>query len=115
MGYYLAYSTLNKRLAFIGSSIALIFACITLAFAFHKYNLDKNDNPAIVFSQESKVKSNPNSRSEESFRLHEGTKVQVLDNYNDVTASRADLEAVRDFYLQNRYLLRLKENLQKLV
>ena len=83
LGYYLAYSTLNKRLAFIGSSIALIFACITLAFAFHKYNLDKNDNPAIVFSQESKVKSNPNSRSEESFRLHEGTKVQVIETYND--------------------------------
>jgi len=81
--YYFAYSTLNKRLAFIGSITALILVCITLAFAFHKYNLDKNDNPAIVFSQESKVKSNPNSRSEESFRLHEGTKVQVIEIYND--------------------------------
>lgn len=39
----------------------------------------------------------------------------VLNHYNDATASRSDLEAVRDFYLQNRYLLRLKENLQKLV
>jgi len=29
------------------------------------------------------VKSNPNSRSEESFRLHEGTKVQVIETYND--------------------------------
>jgi len=81
--YYFAYSTLNKRLAFIGSITAFILVFVTLAFAFHKYNLDKNDNPAIVFSHESKVKSNPNSRSEESFRLHEGTKVQVIETYND--------------------------------
>lgn len=81
--YYFAYSTLKKRLAFIGSISALILMFITLAFAFHKYNLDKIDNPAIIFAQESKVRSNPNSRSEESFRLHEGTKVQVVEAYND--------------------------------
>ena len=81
--YYFAYSTFKKRLAFIGSTVALLLFFITLAFAFHKYNLDALDNPAIVFSQESKVKSNPNSRSEESFRLHEGTKVQVVEAYED--------------------------------
>ncbi|MFI1771220.1 tetratricopeptide repeat protein [Thalassobellus citreus] len=83
LGYYFAYSTLSKRLAFLSSLTALIGVCITLVFAFHKYNLDKNDNPAIIFAQESKVKSDPNSRSEESFRLHEGTKVQVVEVYND--------------------------------
>ncbi|MFI1744600.1 tetratricopeptide repeat protein [Thalassobellus sediminis] len=81
--YYFAYSTLNKRITFIGSLTALIFVFITLVFAFHRYNLDKKDNPAIVFAQECKVKSDPNSRSEESFRLHEGTKVQVLETYNE--------------------------------
>ena len=55
----------------------------SILFAFHKYNLDKNNKPAIVFSQESKVKSEPNLRSEESFRLHEGTKVQVLDTVDE--------------------------------
>ena len=77
--YYFAYSTVNKRLAFIGSLTTLSLMFITLAFTFHKYNLVKNDRPAIIFEQESKIKSEPNSRSEESFRLHEGTKVQVLD------------------------------------
>ncbi|GAA3644317.1 SH3 domain-containing protein [Flavivirga jejuensis] len=81
--YYFAYSTLNKRLTFMGSIASLVLLCISLAFAFHKYNLDKKDNPAIVFAQESKVKSDPNPRSEESFRLHEGTKIQVLETYND--------------------------------
>lgn len=83
MIYYFAYSTIKKRLSFVGSIAALILVCITLAFAFHKYNLDKKDNPAIVFVQESKVKSDPNNRSEESFRLHEGTKVQVIEAYNN--------------------------------
>jgi len=77
--YYFTYATLKKRLSFIGSMTALILLFISLAFAFHKYNLDKNDQPAIVFTQETKVKSEPNTRSEEAFRLHEGTKVQVLD------------------------------------
>ncbi|MDO5979154.1 SH3 domain-containing protein [Flavivirga spongiicola] len=81
--YYFAYSTWSKRLTFMGSLISLALLCLSLAFAFHKYNLDRKDNPAIVFVQESKVKSDPNSRSEESFRLHEGTKVQVLESYND--------------------------------
>lgn len=81
--YYFSYVTIKKRLSFIGSLIALILVCITLALAFNKYTLDKNDNPAIIFAQETKVKSDPNNRSEESFRLHEGTKVQVLQTYND--------------------------------
>ena len=81
--YYFAYSTLNKRLAFISSLTSLLLLCISLVFAFHKFNIDKKNKPAIVFAQESKVKSEPNSRSEESFRLHEGTKVQVLDTVNN--------------------------------
>ena len=81
--YYFAYSTLKKRLAFIGFLASLVLLCMSLVFAFHKFNIDKNNKPAIVFAQESKVKSEPNSRSEESFRLHEGTKVQVLDTVNN--------------------------------
>ncbi|WP_027137942.1 SH3 domain-containing protein [Gaetbulibacter saemankumensis] len=81
--YYFAYTSLRKRLAFVGSLIALASVCVSLAFAFHKYNLDKHDKPAIIFVQESKVKSEPNNRSEEAFRLHEGTKVQVIDTVAD--------------------------------
>ena len=81
--YYFAYSSSKKRMAFIGSIVSMLFLVLALLFAFHKYNLSKNDKPAIVFAQECKVKNEPNSRSEESFRLHEGTKVQILDTVND--------------------------------
>lgn len=81
--YYFTYSTAKKRLAFLASFASLFLACSALAFTFHNYNLDKKDNPAIVFSKESQVKSEPNLRSEEVFTLHEGTKVQVLESVND--------------------------------
>lgn len=81
--YYFSYASSKKRLAFITSVVSLLCLCIALAFAFNKYDLDKNDNPAVVFAQECKVKTEPNLRSEESFRLHEGTKVQVIDTVDD--------------------------------
>ena len=77
--YYFAYTTIRKRLAFIGSMASLFLFVVGLTLAFHKFNSDKNDKPAIVFAQESKVKAEPNLRSEESFKLHEGTKVQIID------------------------------------
>ncbi len=83
LGYYFAYSTISKRVIFIGSNVVLLGVFIALAFAFCKYNLDKNNNPAIIFAQESKIKTEPNLRSEVSFNLHEGTKVQVIDTVED--------------------------------
>jgi len=81
--YYFSYTTRKKRLAFIGSLSFLFITCIALSSAFNKYSMDKNNKPAIVFSQEALVKSEPNLRSDESFRLHEGTKVQILDTVNN--------------------------------
>lgn len=81
--YYFSYSSLSKRLTFIGSFVCLALVFVSLAFAFHKYNLDEKNNPAIVFVQECQVKNTPNARGEEVFRLHEGTKVQVEETYND--------------------------------
>ena len=81
--YYFTYSTSKKRVAFIGSLGSLFIMILTLTLAFQKYNLVKKDKPAIVYVQESQVKSEPNLRSKEAFRLHEGTKVQILDTINN--------------------------------
>jgi len=80
--YYFTYSTFKKRLAFITSNAFLFLAVISLTIAFHKYNVNKKDKPAIIFAQETVIKSEPNNRSQELFRLHEGTKVQILDTVN---------------------------------
>ena len=81
--YHFSYTSTKKRIAFVVSIVSLIVACMSVTLAFQKFSIDKNDNPAIVFAQESRVKIEPNQRSEEAFRLHEGTKVQVLDTIND--------------------------------
>jgi tetratricopeptide (TPR) repeat protein len=81
--YYFSYATNKKRFLFLSSGTSIVFALITLFFAFQKFNLDQNDNPAIVFAKESQIKTEPNLRSEEAFRLHEGTKVQVLESLKD--------------------------------
>lgn len=81
--YYFSYASGKKRVAFVTSVVCLLSLCIALAFAFNKFELDKKNNPAIVFAQESQVKTEPNLRSEEAFRLHEGTKVQVIDTVNN--------------------------------
>ena len=77
--YYFASASFKKRLAFIGSITSLVLTFLALFFAYHNYDLMEKDQPAIVFAQETLVKSEPNLRSTESFKLHEGTKVQVLD------------------------------------
>lgn len=81
--YYFNYSSLKKRLAFISAMTFLVMCGIAIALAFNNYHLTEKDQPAIVFSKEVLVKSEPNLRSPESFKLHEGTKVQILDTVNN--------------------------------
>ena len=81
--YHFSTGTFQKRMAFLISALSILVAGFSLAMAFQKQAMDSSDNPAIVFAQESRVKSDPNNTSEEVFRLHEGTKVQVLEAYND--------------------------------
>ncbi|RNC87967.1 MAG: tetratricopeptide repeat protein [Winogradskyella sp.] len=81
--YHFAYGTSQKRIAFVLSFLGLFLSLFALLMAFQKRSFENKDNPAIVFAQESRVKADPNKTSEELFRLHEGTKLQVLEEYND--------------------------------
>ncbi|EGV43827.1 tetratricopeptide repeat protein [Bizionia argentinensis JUB59] len=83
INYYMSFGTRTKRFSFTFGSVFMILMIGCLVSAFNKYDLDKSDNPAIVFAQESQIKSEPNLRSTEAFVLHEGTKVQVLDTVED--------------------------------
>lgn len=81
--YYFASYSGKKRLSFVTSIISIILTLLCLTFAFKKQSIDSKDNPAIVFSKESVVRTEPNLSGEEAFRLHEGTKVQVIDTINN--------------------------------
>ncbi|WP_291865445.1 tetratricopeptide repeat protein [Maribacter sp.] len=79
---YFNYST-RKRIAFIGSFVSLFIAALTLIFAFLQYKEFNAKQPAIVFSEEIAITSDPNINSQEVFRLHSGTKVNVIEELKD--------------------------------
>lgn len=81
--YYFSHGTNKKRFLFLTSFSSLFVGLICLSLAFKKFDVDKRDNGAIVFAERTEVKVDPNLRSETAFDLHEGAKVQVLENYDD--------------------------------
>ena len=66
--------------ALIGALIALFLSLGCTALAYLQQVAYRADQPAIVFDEEVVARSEPNPRSQEAFRLHEGTKVQMLDS-----------------------------------
>ncbi|SHG55006.1 SH3 domain-containing protein [Flagellimonas flava] len=80
--FFLRFAT-QKRIAFITSVFALILGVLSILMAYLQFQQFTNDNPAIIFSKEIKISSEPNSNSEVVFTLHEGTKVNVLEELND--------------------------------
>lgn len=80
--YYFKYAR-RKRIALISSILALLISLISVVFGFMAYTDFEANQPAIVFADEVVVKSEPNKRSQEVFRLHEGTKLQVSEELND--------------------------------
>ena len=83
LGYYLSYSEAKKRLFFVSSNVVLIALFVSLGLLFKKDSLDSDTHPAIIFVKETEIKTEPNLRSETSFTLHEGTKVLVIEDYNN--------------------------------
>ncbi len=81
--YYRTQQPSKKRLFFAGSMVMLLLGLVSISFAYVQYTDIQNTQNAIVFAQETVVKSEPNLRSETAFQLHEGTKIQVLEVLND--------------------------------
>ncbi len=81
--YYYLSSSVKKRIFFVASIAAV--ACLTgsVYIAYFQFHKNTNTKFAIVFAKESQVKSEPNSRSEQAFLLHSGTKVQILETLDD--------------------------------
>src|SRR5690606_13492770 len=79
MGYYFLRTANHKRMALVGGLFALGLGILCLVMARLQLQQTKNDNPAIIFSKQDKVSSEPNTNSDVLFTLHEGTKVKVIE------------------------------------
>lgn len=87
VGCFVLYSTSKytskKRLYFVTALGGLVLTVLSVSFAYEQESIVKTTKYAIVFAKESKVKSEPKLNSEEAFVLHEGTKVKVLETFDD--------------------------------
>jgi tetratricopeptide (TPR) repeat protein len=81
--YYFSNSSRQKRLFFTTSIIALIIMLSALIFAFQQQEYHKNSQFAIIFSEEATIRNEPTLRSKEFLTLHEGTKVKVLETFQN--------------------------------
>ena len=75
--YYFSYTEKRKRLLFATSMFAVIFLVGTVTMAFLTYSDFSKNQPAVIFSSQIEVKSEPSMGSNSAFVLHEGTKVQI--------------------------------------
>lgn len=75
--YYFAFSEKRKRLLFVSSMFMGVFLIASLTMAFVTYGNYSKNQPAIIFSSEIEVKTEPSMGSNVAFTLHEGTKVQI--------------------------------------
>lgn len=81
--YYFSRRSLLKRVFFSLSMFGLVLCILAVVFAFQQRHYYTSDQFAIIFSEEAEVRSEPTLRSDEIFTLHEGTKVEVLETYQN--------------------------------
>ncbi|KFF04800.1 tetratricopeptide repeat protein [Flavobacterium reichenbachii] len=79
IGYYFSTLTLSKRIYFIGMFIFLLALVLSVSAGMTEKNHFDNDRPAIVFSEFSEVRSEPQKGSAGIILLHEGAKVYVME------------------------------------
>jgi len=80
IGYYFASEEKKKRLFFTTAMLSVCFFILTFTMASVSYNDLQNNVFAIVFSQETDLKSAPKNNSDTVFVIHQGTKIRLLEN-----------------------------------
>lgn len=81
--FLLSAQPLLKRITIWPGLIALLIAAHALAFAWQKHQLEIKRPFAIIFTPAVTVKSSPDPLSIDLFVIHEGTKVQVMDQLGE--------------------------------
>ncbi|WP_116790032.1 tetratricopeptide repeat protein [Flavobacterium psychrotrophum] len=83
LGYYLAGTTLLKRIFFVGMFVALFGIVVSVISAVYVKSQKEKENYAIVYPEVVTVKAEPRTAAQDAFVLHEGTKVNVLETVDN--------------------------------
>ncbi|WP_194851662.1 tetratricopeptide repeat protein [Nonlabens antarcticus] len=81
--YHYATTTGKKRLFLLLSMGFLIAMILSVVAATYSRNLMEEDTQAIVYSTETVTRAEPKPDADPSFAIHEGTKVTILEEYQE--------------------------------
>lgn len=83
LAYYFSTAPLRKRIFFLSGMAFLFLSISAVTLGFVRDEQLRNQNFAIVLAEEVGISSEPNAQGEDLFFLHEGTKVKLLEDYQD--------------------------------
>ena len=81
--YFFSRNTKTKRVSFIFSFTLSGVILLSFMMVFYAKSIENNNVYAIVFDEEVQVKEEPNLRSSLRFKLHEGTKILLLNTVGE--------------------------------
>ena len=110
LGYLLFKSTQLKRSFFFSSLVVLVLFSGSFIITFSIDQQKKNTQFGILFSNQIDIWSEPNQQGELLFTLHEGTKVQLLDNLEEWQKIR--IANGSEGWIKNASLRKLSDDLK---
>ena len=78
--YFFSSVIAVRKIGFFGALVCLVFVVLTNALAASQRNLQLYRTGAIIMHPAITVKSTPSKSGTDLFILHEGTRVEILDN-----------------------------------
>ena len=83
LAYFYSRRPLMKRIFFISGVAFLLLAIASVVVGYSRQEAIENEDYGIVFSEEAGVRAEPNLRGNELFYLHEGAKVEILEDFQE--------------------------------
>lgn len=80
IGYYFSLTTRYKRFFFVTMFIFIVGVIISVIISIYEKNYYYSERPAIIFSEVTSLKSEPQSTGNTIMTLHEGTKIYIIDS-----------------------------------
>lgn len=77
--FLIVRTALGKKITFLLGSILILLFLFASLLSYSRYKFENTHNFAIVFSTNAYIKSSPEENATDLFILHQGTKVQLID------------------------------------
>lgn len=78
--YFFSADIIVRKIGFFGALLSLVVVILTNALAYSQRKMQVERSGAIVMTPAVTVKSTPSKSGTDLFVLHEGTRVEILDN-----------------------------------